>query len=431
MSPRRFLAGLGRTLITAGVLLLLFVAYQLWGTGIAEARDQRKGLKTFEAQLAELGLTPIGADGSGGGPSVPGTGGFDPDPSTVALPDPVTTSIPTSDSTGVASPASVVAATLPPPSTTTPSVTSSTLPNVRPGRSQMEKPKPGKTLGLLVMPRIHVRKVVVEGSDKESLKTGPGHYPTTPFPGQPGNAAIACHRTTYGAPCFNLDLLRTGDPIFVQTPQGSFRYEVERSWKVSPKDTTVLAPTPDQNVLTLTTCDPKYSAAKRLIVRARLVGPAAASDFFVEAEPEPTTVPATTVAPTLTTAAPVPTTVAGAAPTAPSEEPTTLAPAVVPTTVLALSTDTTDAASLDDQVDPGSSGPMWSLGWFRGHRSTWTSTAEWAVACAAIWVGAWLLARQRRLIARAIVYALGFAILFLPALYFCFENLARLLPENL
>ena len=119
-------------------MLLLFVAYQLWGTGIAEARDQRKGLKTFEAQLAELGLTPIGADGSGGGSSVPGTGGFDPDPSTVALPDPVATTIPTSDSTGVASPASVVAATLPPPSTTTQSMTSSTLPNVRPGRSQME-----------------------------------------------------------------------------------------------------------------------------------------------------------------------------------------------------------------------------------------------------------------------------------------------------
>ena len=426
MSPRRFLAGFGRTLITAGVLLLLFVAYQLWGTGIAEARDQRKGLKTFEAQLAELGLTPIGADGSTDGSTVPGSGGFDPDPSTVALPDSVATTISTTISTTIASPSSVVPATVPPPSTT-PRVTSSTLPQVRLGRSQMEKPKPGKTLGLLVMPRIHVRKVVVEGSDKESLKTGPGHYPTTPFPGQPGNAAIACHRTTYGAPCFNLDLLRTGDPIFVQTPQGSFRYEVERSWKVSPKDTTVLAPTPDQNVLTLTTCEPKYSAAKRLIVRARLVGPAAASDFFVEPEPEPTTVPAT--APP-TTAAPVPSTVAGASPTALTEVTATV-PIAEPTTVPTPSTDTTDAASLDDQVDPGGSGPMWSFGWFRGHRSTWISTAEWAVVCAAIWVGAWLLARQRRLIARAIVYSAGFAVLFLPALYFCFENLARLLPENL
>ena len=419
MSPRRFLAGLGRTLITAGVLLLLFVAYQLWGTGIAEARDQRKGLKTFEAQLAQLGLTPIGADGSAEGTAVPDTTGFDPDPSTVALPDSGSTTIPTP----AGSPSSVVAVTAPPASTIAP-VTSSTLPQVRPGRSQTQKPEPGKTLGLIVMPRIHVRKVVVEGSDKESLKTGPGHYPTTPFPGQPGNAAIACHRTTYGAPCFNLDLLRTGDPIFVQTPQGSFRYEVERSWKVSPKDTTVLAPTPNQNVLTLTTCDPKYSAAKRLIVRARLVGPAAAADFFVEPEPTPTTVAPTTVAPT--TVAQEPTTVAGAAPTAPTTVTT-----AAPTTVPPLLTDATDPASLDNQVDPGGSGPMWSFGWFRGHRSTWTSTAEWAVVCAAIWVGAWLLARQRRLIARAIVYVVGFAVLFLPALYFCFENLARLLPENL
>ena len=135
----------------------------------------------------------------------------------------------------------------------------------------MQKPKAGKALGLMVIPRINLRKLMVEGSDKESLKTGPGHYPTTPFPGQPGNAAIACHRTTYGAPCFNLDLLRKGDPLYFQTTQGSFRYDVERLWKVSPNDTTVLAATPDENVITLTTCDPKYSAAKRLIVRARLV----------------------------------------------------------------------------------------------------------------------------------------------------------------
>ena len=278
MSPRRLLAGLGRTLITSGVLLLLFVAYQLWGTGIAEARDQRKGLNAFEAQLAALGQTALAGDGT----PLPGDPDFDPDPSTVALPDTTVAST----STAAPDPSATSTTSAIAPSSTLPPVTTSTLPQVRAGRSQMQAPKPGKELGLLVMPRINVRKVVVEGSDKESLKTGPGHYPTTPYPGQPGNSAIACHRTTYGAPCFNLDLLKNGDPIFVQTLQGSFRYEVERSWKVSPHDTTVLAPTPGENVLTLTTCEPKYSAAKRLIVRARLVGPAAASDFFAEPEPE-------------------------------------------------------------------------------------------------------------------------------------------------
>ena len=429
MLPRRLLAGLGRTLITTGVLLLLFVAYQLWGTGIAEARDQRKGLTTFEAQLAEIGVTPIAGDGT---PS-PDDPAFDPDPSTVAVPD-VTEPIVT---------ATIVAATIAAedplapatvaPSSTAPVATTSTLPRVRAGRSQMRKPAAGKTLGLLVVPRINVRKVVVEGSDKESLKAGPGHYASTPFPGQPGNAAIACHRTTYGAPCFNLDLLRNGDPIFVQTLQGSFRYEVERTWKVSPKDTTVLAPTPGQNVLTLTTCDPKYSAARRLIVRARLVGPAADSDFFVAPEPvtavPPTTVSPTTLPPTsVSPPAPVTTLVgAGVATTLPS--PSTLPSTLVPTTAAAA--DSTEAASLGTQIDPGGTGPIWTISWFRGHRSTWISTLAWAMVCAVIWIAAWRLARQRRLPARMLVYGLGFLILFLPTLYLCFENLARLLPENL
>ena len=432
MSPRRLLAGLGRTLITTGVLLLLFVAYQLWGTGIAEARDQRKGLTTFEAQLAEIGVTPLAGDGT----SSPDDPAFDPDPSTVAVPDVtepvVTLTIAAQDPLA---PATVV------PSSTAPVATTSTLPRVRAGRSQMQKPAAGKTLGLLVVPRINVRKVVVEGSDKESLKAGPGHYASTPFPGQPGNAAIACHRTTYGAPCFNLDLLRNGDPIFVQTLQGSFRYEVERTWKVSPKDTTVLAPTPGQNVLTLTTCDPKYSAARRLIVRARLVGPAAGSDFFVEPEPvvttvvpttaPPTTAPPTTVSPTSVSPTAAVTTLVGGsvAATLPSTVVSTLAPTVVPTTVAAA--DSTEPTSLGTQIDPGGTGPIWTISWFRGHRSTWISTLAWAMVCAVIWIAAWRLARQRRLPARMLVYGLGFLILFLPTLYLCFENLARLLPENL
>ena len=427
MSPRRLLAGLGRTLITTGVLLLLFVAYQLWGTGIAEARDQRKGLTTFEAQLAEIGVSPLAGDGT----SSPDDPAFDPDPSTVAVPDVTEPDLTEPIVTGTIAAEDPLAPATVSPSSTAPVATTSTLPRVRAGRSQMRKPAAGKTLGLLVVPRINVRKVVVEGSDKESLKAGPGHYASTPFPGQSGNAAIACHRTTYGAPCFNLDLLRNGDPIFVQTLQGSFRYEVERTWKVSPKDTTVLAPTPGQNVLTLTTCDPKYSAARRLIVRAHLVGPAADSDFFVAPEPVVTTAPPTTAPPT--TAAPtagVTTVVGGSVATSlPSTLAQTLPPTVVPTTVAVA--DSNEPASLSTQIDPGGTGPIWTISWFRGHRSTWISTLAWAMVCAVIWIAAWRLARQRRFPARMLVYGLGFVILFLPTLYLCFENLARLLPENL
>src|SRR5207302_2511071 len=96
----------------------------------------------------------------------------------------------------------------------------------------------------------------------------------TPMPGQPGNAAIAGHRTTYGAPFFNLNELQPGDPIFVTTRQGRFRYEVRETRTVSPSQLSVLNPTPD-NRLTLTTCNPRFSASQRLVVVSQLIGEAA------------------------------------------------------------------------------------------------------------------------------------------------------------
>ena len=93
------------------------------------------------------------------------------------------------------------------------------------------------------------------------------------MPGQPGNSAIAGHRTTYGAPFFRLDELELGDPILVSTAQGRFRYEVSEKTVVTPSHVEVLDPTPD-NRLTLTTCEPRFSNAKRLIVVAKLIGQA-------------------------------------------------------------------------------------------------------------------------------------------------------------
>lgn len=119
------------------------------------------------------------------------------------------------------------------------------------------------------IPRIGVDKIVVEGVGTEDLKRGPGHYPGTPLPGQLGNAAIAGHRTTYGAPFGDLDELVEGDAIIVETLAGSFRYLVETSIVVSPDQTEVLDPTPTAH-LTLTTCHPRFSARQRLVVRAAL-----------------------------------------------------------------------------------------------------------------------------------------------------------------
>lgn len=421
---RRLLSGVGRALITAGVLLLLFVVYQLWGTNIQQAQEQRKLKNGFESELVAAGITPIEfADFA---------------PTTVAV-----NTTPTATEVS----ATTVAATgerTPPVATATPTTvgtTTTTLPSVRAGRTTMKAPRPGRALGLLVIPRIKQRQVIVEGTAKTDLESGPGRYLRSAYPGQPGNAAIAGHRTTFGAPFFNLALMRPGDPIFIQTKQGNFRYDVidacrpkcsgSGSFIVSPNDRTVLAPTPDDNVLTLTTCHPKYSARQRLIVRARLVGPAADADFFVPPQPPPTTAPpVTTAAPTspaITLDDPL------IDPDASSVPPVETAVSEVPATDVTADPPGPEGQepALTSRRDPGGSGPVWTLGMLTGHRSTWTETGLLAALCALIWLGFWRLARPRRLLAQAVIYTGGFVLVFLPALYFTFEVLSRLLPENL
>ena len=196
---RRAVGWLGQSMITLGVLILLFVAYQLWGTNLAEARAQ-DGLRQ------EFRVIP----------------GEKLDPSKVLPPAPE-----------------------------------------------------GEAVGVIKIPRIGIEKIVVEGVGVEDLKKAPGHYPGTPLPGQPGNSAIAGHRTTYGAPFNQLDKMETGDPIIVSTKQGTFEYNVTEVKIVSPRQVEVLDSTED-NRLTLTTCHPRYSASQRLIVVAALKGEAAA-----------------------------------------------------------------------------------------------------------------------------------------------------------
>jgi sortase A len=127
---------------------------------------------------------------------------------------------------------------------------------------------PGDAIAIIKIPRIHLDMVVVEGTDTESLKKGPGHYTGTAYPWQPhGRVGIAGHRTTYLHPFYNLNDMRSGDPIILATEYGTFRYLVTRVFVTSPEDTSVLAQTKDAT-LVLTTCNPRYSAAQRLIVVA-------------------------------------------------------------------------------------------------------------------------------------------------------------------
>ncbi len=135
----------------------------------------------------------------------------------------------------------------------------------------------GDSLTRLMIPSLDVDVIVVEGTTASALRAGAGHYPESPLPCEIGNVAIAGHRTTYGRPFHNLDLLSTGDKIILQTPVGTCTYSVNKDpFVVEPNDFSVLDRTPT-GTLTLTTCHPKNSAAQRLIVQADLEGPAAAA----------------------------------------------------------------------------------------------------------------------------------------------------------
>jgi sortase A len=226
---------LGRILLGAGLLILLFVAYQLWGTGIAESHSQAQLRQRLESQLHRVAPPPL-----------------------------------TTTSTTAAH-----------PSSTTTTTATGDQPTVGPS---IAAPNDGNPVGFLRIPKIGLNKVIVQGTSESDLRQGPGHYPGTPLPGEQGNAAIAGHRTTYGAPFYNLDELKLGNSIVVTTVQGTFTYHVISTVIVSPSDTAVVGNTSTPE-LTLTTCNPRFSASTRLVVHAQLVGNAAPTAHPPKAAP--------------------------------------------------------------------------------------------------------------------------------------------------
>lgn len=229
---RRVIGALGRSFVTAGVLILLFVTYQLWGTGLYTSREQDRLREEFTALLEQEDDRPT--------PTTTTTG--------TAVEDPT---VATTTSTVVEDP----------------TVTTTTAPVSLPLLS-----RGGEPFAQIRIPRIGADDIVVQGISRDDLRKGPGHYPDTPLPGQEGNVAIAGHRTTYGAPFGDLEQLEEGDRIFVRTAYGDFTYEVFLAdFVVRPTDVKVL----DRDrfrpaILTLTTCHPKFSAAQRLVVQAAL-----------------------------------------------------------------------------------------------------------------------------------------------------------------
>jgi sortase A len=130
--------------------------------------------------------------------------------------------------------------------------------------------RPGAAVGRIRIPKIGANFVVVNGTDTASLRKGPGVYDEVPFPGAPGTTAIAGHRTTYLAPFRRIDQLERGDRITVEMPYGLFTYEVERRRIVAPTEVSVIKRVSFDR-LVLSACHPLYSAAKRIVVFARLV----------------------------------------------------------------------------------------------------------------------------------------------------------------
>jgi sortase A len=322
MRLARVLSGVGRLLIWAGALVLLFVAYQLWGTNLAEARAQGDLEDDFVALLESTDTTA---------PSTTTT-------TTVADDEPAPTT---------------TAVSPPPP------------------------PIEGEAVARIVIPRIGVDKIVVSGVSRDDLKRAPGHYPGTPLPGQPGNAAIAGHRTTYGAPFHRVDELEPGDEILVTTLQGSFRYEVFGTEIVLPSAVEVVQDQGDDR-LTLTSCHPKFSARQRIVISARLVD-----------EPAP------------------------APPPRPAE----------PTTELADEPRTDEP--FPDEPLPEASGP--ELETLDGDDTRTAGPAiRWGAVTAAVWLAFYVLSRAWR---RWPAYVLG-APVFAVTLFVFFGALTEALPAN-
>lgn len=313
------------------MLTLLFVAYELWGTNLQEASSQRHLKKEFSALLRQRQRSATLSTTSTS--------------STTAV-------IPTSGAVTV-------------PRTAPPKLAPADLP----------LPTVGDPVAIIRIPKIGVGKAVVQGVSLAQLKRGPGHYPESPLPGQKGNVAIAGHRTTYGAPFHDIDGLKPGDSILVTTLQGTFDYKVDSTLIVAPSDLTVLADTGDDR-LTLTSCNPRYSARQRIVVSGILVGKPVARLKGQERSPSGR---------------------AGL----PGEN-------------------QANRIRIDGGID--------------GKKSSKVPAFVWGGVCAFVWFVAWLahrLVRRRthRRLVTWLPYVVGLPV-FGVVLYVFFENFARLLPSN-
>ena len=140
---------------------------------------------------------------------------------------------------------------------------------------------PGSAVGRLRIGRLGLDIYVVEGTDHESLKKGPGHYTDSGLPGQGRLIYIAGHRTTYLAPFAHINDIRNGDYMTLEVPYGTFEYRAVRHYIVPSNDLAVLR-NRGKEILRLQACHPRFFATHRYIVDAALVSftPAGSSTLY-------------------------------------------------------------------------------------------------------------------------------------------------------
>ena len=396
---------LGRGMIATGLMMFAFVAYQLWGTGIETARAQSSLKRDFEELVADVSAGDAVVPAS----DADATSGLEPPPDADAI--------------------DAIDAIL----------------NVEPVAQNIPPINRGEPLALLEIPAIGRGDIVVPGVALNDLKDGPGHYPGTPLPGQLGNSAIAGHRTTYGAPFFDVDKLQPGDDIIVTMLTGDrFVYVVTGSQIVGANDSWVVNTTdPTIAELTLTSCDPKYTARDRIVIHSVLdqtrsapVGlPSAPYDLDGDGEQQ-LAGDDPVVATSLAAVTPDTSLPADTLPAIADPEPDTVDPVDAGTTdsttvrapVIADDTGTPgdEAVAAPAPTEPTVVGDAFTEGWFDDH-AAYPQIALWGSLLTIISLLAYRISRRFRHDSIGFLIGIG---PFLIALYFFFQNINRLLPPG-
>ena len=140
----------------------------------------------------------------------------------------------------------------------------------REGRRYRLDSKRGEAIGRIRIPRMGVNMILVNGTDHDTLKKGPGRDLRTFMPGENRLIYIAGHRTTYLAPFSHIDRLRAGDRVTIEVPYATFVYSVTHHRIVQANDLSVLR-SPRHELLALQACHPRFFASHRYIAYANLV----------------------------------------------------------------------------------------------------------------------------------------------------------------